>query len=94
MLLCIGTGFGQERPSAILIDEHGEISCDDTLGRIDIFFSELQRAPSSTGLIVISNTPENKARGVWRQAVIGRKQNGGVSTQAGLELLGLIPLKC
>jgi hypothetical protein len=62
--------FGQGAPEPILIDEHGEIPCDDTLSRIDIFFSELSRFPDSSGLVVLSAPLEDKARLIFRQTII------------------------
>ena len=61
---------GQETSNAVLVDEHGEIACDDTLGRIDGFFSELRNNPGDSGLVVISGMPENKHRIVFRQTII------------------------
>ena len=61
--------FGQQL-EAILVDEHGEIPCDDTLGRIDSFFSELRNNPNDLGFVVISSTPENKHRVLFRQAIV------------------------
>lgn len=45
--------FGQEKPKAILVDEFGNISCDDFLARIDGLFNELQNEPNSQGYVVI-----------------------------------------
>lgn len=60
----------QPVPITILVDEHGEIPCDDTLGRIDVFFSELRNNPTNSGLVVISGMPENKHRILFRQTII------------------------
>lgn len=72
-LLLLTPGLGatsQAVPEAILVDEHGEIPCDDTLSRIDVFFSELRNNPIDSGLVVISGIPENKHRILFRQTII------------------------
>ncbi len=46
--------FGQENPRAVLQDRLGELPCDQFLSRLDSFFVELMKDPSSTGYAVIS----------------------------------------
>lgn len=59
LLLVFGVGAnGQEPPTAVLVDEYAITPCDDFLGRLDVFLSELQRHPDSQGLIVIGHKPE------------------------------------
>ncbi|MGE3168333.1 MAG: hypothetical protein AB7G18_14770 [Pyrinomonadaceae bacterium] len=71
LLLLFGVGsHGQEPPKAVLVDEHGELPCDDTLGRIDMYFAELSHNPGSSGLITISGPPDKKHRIAFRQAII------------------------
>ena len=62
--------IGQEPTAAVLVDEHSEVSCDDTLGRLDMFFSELLNDPNSFGLVVISGRAEAKHRVAFRHAVL------------------------
>lgn len=60
----------QEGPKAVLSDEHPNVPCDDTLGRLDAFFAELHNNPGSTGFIVIATSPNNRRYGVFRQETI------------------------
>ena len=60
----------QETPEPILLDEYDRLPCDDLLGRLDMFFGELSRDPSSVGLVVISAQKENKWRAVFHQHLI------------------------
>ena len=66
----VGTGFGQEGPRAVLVDEHGQLPCDDSLGRLDVFFAELAKNPGDRGLFVISGRPEIKHRVAFREGLI------------------------
>lgn len=68
LLLAFGVGANaQEPPKAVLVDEHGQLPCDDSLGRLDVWYAELSKNPNSTGLAVISIRPEEKHRSVFRQ---------------------------
>jgi hypothetical protein len=66
----VGTGFGQEVPKAVLVDEHGQLACDDSLGRLDVFYAELAKNPGDRGLFVISGRPEIKHRVAFREGLI------------------------
>jgi hypothetical protein len=57
----------QGPPKAVLVEEHGQLPCDDSLGRLDNWYSELSKDPNSTGLAVISIRPEEKHLSVFRQ---------------------------
>lgn len=46
--------FGQDNPKAELIDEFGNINCDDFLARNEGFYRVLQENPGSQGYAVIS----------------------------------------
>lgn len=61
---------GQEPSAAVLVDEHGSLPCDDTLGRLDLFFSELSKDSGYTGLVVLSAPVEKKRVSVFRQFLI------------------------
>lgn len=59
LLLAFGVGTnGQEPPKAVLVDEYSVTPCGDFVGRLDVFLSEFRPNPASTGLIVISHSPE------------------------------------
>lgn len=62
--------YEQGPTEAVLVDDHGSIACDDTLGRIDGFFSELNRFPDNSGLIVLSAPQEEKSWLIFRQTII------------------------
>ncbi len=67
-LLAFGASAnGQEPPKAVLFDEYGRIPCDDNLGRLDVWYSELRNYPNSVGLVVIATTREEKYRGVFHE---------------------------
>jgi hypothetical protein len=66
---------GQETPKPTLIDDHEAIPCDETLGRIDAFFSELSRFPDNSGLIVLSAPPAAKSWLIFRQTIIEHQAN-------------------
>ena len=51
--------FGQEKPEEVLIDEFGEINCDDVLGRLDNFLVALGNDPASSGYVIIYGKKEN-----------------------------------
>ncbi|HEV8593402.1 MAG TPA: hypothetical protein VGQ55_14960, partial [Pyrinomonadaceae bacterium] len=54
----------------ILVDEHPQIPCDESLARLDAFYAELQNNPESTGLISIAAYAERRRDSVFRQASI------------------------
>lgn len=60
LLVCvfaaIAVAAGQTSPNPILVDEFGEISCEELLGRTDAFFVELIQHPADTGLVSISSS--------------------------------------
>jgi len=70
LLGSVNIAFSQQHPVAILVDEHGETACDESLGRMDTYFSELRNNPSGTGLVIISGRPENKDRSILRQSIL------------------------
>jgi hypothetical protein len=69
MLAIPFVGMSQQ-PTAILRDEHGNVPCDESLGRLDAFFSDLSSHPDSSGLVSISSSLEYKVRSVFRQEMI------------------------
>jgi hypothetical protein len=70
VLVFADVGFTQESPKAVLVDEHGQLACDDSLGRLDVFYAELAKNPSERGLFVISGRPEIKHRVAFREGLI------------------------
>jgi hypothetical protein len=62
--------IAQERPEPVLVDEHGRLPCDDLLGRLDLYFSELSKDPSSVGVAILSSTRGDKRLAVFRQHFI------------------------
>lgn len=54
LLIAVLSGFGQDNPEAILIDEFGHIYCDEFLARVDNFSIQLAANPTSKGYFVIS----------------------------------------
>ncbi|NOT48331.1 MAG: hypothetical protein HOP17_11350 [Acidobacteria bacterium] len=50
-----------------MLDEHGLLPCDDSLGRLDAWYADLSNNPNSIGLAVVSGPPEEKHRSVFRQ---------------------------
>ncbi len=61
---------GQETLKAVLVDEHGLLACDESLSRVDRWYSELGKNPKSTGLAVIASPPGEKHLGVFRQLMM------------------------
>lgn len=62
------TNRAQEAPNAILIDEYTVTACDESLGRLDVYLSELRTHTSSRGVIMLQNTPERRHRSViWQE---------------------------
>lgn len=73
LLLTLGIGtYAQESPKAVLVDAHLNVPCDESLARIDNFHNELEENPNSMGLVAISNSPEKRLDGVYRQVMIER----------------------
>lgn len=70
LLLSIFPIWAQEAPKPVLVDEHGQLPCDDLLGRLDVYFAELSRDPGSIGLVMLSGTKEKKRLAVFRQHLI------------------------
>src|SRR6187401_3770800 len=60
----------QDRPTSVLVDEHGDIPCDDSMGRLDNFYAELHQNPGSTGLIVITNPADSRRGSVFKRRMI------------------------
>ena len=54
LFLTLGVGAnGQEAPKAVLVDEFGNLPCDDLLGRLDHFAYEVSKDKGSSGFAVI-----------------------------------------
>jgi len=71
VLLAFGIGAnGQEPPKAVLVDEFGNLPCDDSMARLDHLYSELHENPSSSGFVVIANSPDKRRDSVFRQRMI------------------------
>ena len=72
LLLGIGlTAYGQVVQEPILVDEYSYLApCDDLLGRLDGYLSELRLYPDQPGVIVLRNTPTNRPRSAILQALI------------------------
>src|SRR5687768_4976917 len=71
LLLILSTGIGgQDQAKAVLVDEHGPLPCDDLLGRLDFYFAELHKHPSSIGVVVLSGPTAEKRLAVFRQYFI------------------------
>jgi hypothetical protein len=67
-LICLAIATSAQEPTkAVLVDEHGQLPYDDSLGRLDNWYSELSKTPSSIGLAVISSPLGEKHRSVFRQ---------------------------
>ena len=49
----------QEPPKAVLVDEFGNITCEDLLGRQDYFLSELSKNPQDIGYAIIYSSGRN-----------------------------------
>lgn len=64
LLVSFQISFGQEKPEPILVDEFGNIPCDEFLGRTDNFLAVLQKNPDSQGYAVISGTSYDLRRKV------------------------------
>ncbi len=61
---------GQVPPKAVLIDEFSRLPCDDFLGRLDVFFSELRATPEAEGLVLIRTLPNDRPVGVVVQEMV------------------------
>ena len=57
--------FGQEKPKAELIDEFGNITCEDLIARQDNLIALLQNDPTAVGYVVIYGKKDD-LRGSWR----------------------------
>jgi hypothetical protein len=49
----------QERPTPVLVDEFGQITCEDLLARQDYFLSELSNNPQDIGYAVIYDSGQD-----------------------------------
>ncbi len=71
LLLLFGVGSrGQEPPKAVLVDEHGQLPCDDSLGRLDVWYAEISNHSGSIGLAVISGAREEKHLIAFRHSLM------------------------
>ena len=66
------SGFGQSSEKPVLIDQFGELPCDDRMARLDPFFVELANHPDSQGLVVINHSPSDRMEAVFQQRMIER----------------------
>ncbi len=79
------SGFAQEKPKAVLVDEFGQISCDDFLSRIDNFYNQINNYPSSKGYFEITGSKEFLTRKLYiellfESAVLQRGQDRSRTT--------------
>lgn len=51
--------FAQASPQAKIIDQFGDITCEDVLARLDNFFVSLSNDPTAIGYIIIQGKREN-----------------------------------
>ncbi len=65
-------GFGQSSEKPVLIDQFGELPCDDRMARLDHFFVELANHPDAEGFVVISHSAGNRVEAVFQQRMIER----------------------
>jgi hypothetical protein len=73
--------IAQEAPKAVLVDEFGELPCEDILARTDYLASELQRDPTLAASIVISPPRERPSLAQGRRKLISSTlQLRGVSS--------------
>src|SRR5688572_16678772 len=71
LLLAFGVGgYGQELPKAVLVDEFTVLACDELLGRLDNYLSELRNVPASKGVVIIRNDPSKRHRSVVIEELI------------------------
>ena len=64
-LASLQLGFGQEKPKAELIDEFGDITCEELIARQDNLMSSLNNDPTAVGYAVIYGN-KNDYKKVWR----------------------------
>jgi len=62
--------YPQEPSKAVLVDEFSILPCDDFLGRLDVYLSELKNAPANKGHVIIRNQPGERHRSVFIQESI------------------------
>lgn len=62
--------FGQEKPTAILVDEFSILPCDEFLARNDAFFATLQNNPDSQGYAVVSGSSDELHRKIRYELLI------------------------
>lgn len=51
--------FGQQKPEPVLIDEFGQINCEEFLARLDRFLVDLSNDPTAVGYAIIDGKKEN-----------------------------------
>ena len=56
VLLLVIASFGQNEAKTILVDEFGQVSCDEFLARIDNFYHQINANPGSKGYFVIAGS--------------------------------------
>jgi hypothetical protein len=66
------SGFGQSSDQLVLIDQFGELPCNDRMARLDHFFIQLANHPDSQGLVEIGHSPGNRMEAVFQQRMIER----------------------
>ena len=81
------SGFGQEVPRAVLVDEHGRLPCDDLLGRLDAYFAELAGKPAAQGVVVRKkkNWKEQEETNAASRDACGSSQFGRILLDIGVD---------
>jgi hypothetical protein len=62
----------QDRPTPVLLAEHGALQCEVLLLSLDSFYADLDNNRGSTGLISIATIPEKRRDGVFQKVWIER----------------------
>ncbi len=62
--------FSQEKPKAELIDEFGEVGCDELTAHLDVLFIDLMNDPNSKGYIIIYGDTKQPLRKYTYEKII------------------------
>lgn len=63
--------FAQEKVKPEVFDSFGEVTCEDVLGRLDIFYVALRANPMATGYIVIHGNKNDKYKFRYERTIYG-----------------------
>ena len=79
VLLFAVSGFAQDEPKAVLVDEFGKLDCEDFNSRTYNFFNELTKNPTDIGYAIIYSAEGAKRPNWYEHQLMERVFSFGIS---------------